>query len=101
MRGAGLDGRLGLCQGYLDSVGFCLVVGGKAGWPSFDGLFALMCVLLLCTVLSAHDDQSGMSSQPRSQEQGGAATGKPHSPVRDQKNRVITAGGFVDGAPVV
>ena len=42
-----------------------------------------------------------MSGQPRSQDQGGAATGKPHSPVRDKQNRVITAGDLVDGAPVV
>src|SRR5215475_15603454 len=100
-RRAVLDGRLGLCRGNLDSVGFCLAAGGNAGWPSFGDLFALMCVLLLCTVVSAQDDPSGMSSQPRSQDQGGAATGKPHSPVRDKQNRIITAGDFVDGAPVV
>ena len=93
--------RRGLSQGNLDSVGFGLAVGTKGGWPSFGDLLALMCALLLCTAVSAQDDQSGMSSRARSQDQGGAATGKPHSPVRDKQNRVITAGGFVDGAPVV
>ena len=73
----------------------------NAGCPSFYDLLALICVLLLCTLVSAQDDQSGMSSQARNQDQGGAATGKPHSPVRDKQNRVITAGDFVDGAPVV
>src|SRR5579859_3115310 len=101
MRGAVLDGRLSLSQGNLDSLGFALAVGANAAWRSFRNLLTLMCVLLLCTVVSAQDDHSGMSSQPRGQDQGGAATGKPHSPVRDKQNRVITAGGFVDGAPVV
>jgi len=96
-----LYGKRGLSQGNLESVGFGLAVDTKGGWPSFGDLLALMCVLLLCTVVSAQDDHSGMSSQARSQDQGGAATGKPHSPVRDKQNRVITAGGFVDGAPVV
>ena len=97
-----MNGRRGLSQANLESVGFGLAVDTKQrGWLSFGNLLALMCVLLLCTVVSAQDDQSGMSSQARSQDQGGAATGKPHSPVRDKQDRVITAGGFVDGAPVV
>ena len=32
---------------------------------------------------------------------GGVSTGGVYAPVKDQKNRPITAGGFVDGAPVV
>ena len=31
----------------------------------------------------------------------GVATGAPHPPVKDSASRPITAGGFVDGAPVV
>src|SRR2546421_5571504 len=31
----------------------------------------------------------------------GVATGNPHAPVKDALSRPITAGGFVDGAPVV
>ena len=34
-------------------------------------------------------------------ERGGVATGGPHAPVKDAMSRPITAGGFVDGAPVV
>lgn len=96
-----MDGRLGFSQGTLGSVGFRLTGGANAEWPAFRALFVLMCVLLLCAVVSAQDDQSGMSRHPITQDQGGAATGKPHPPVRDKQNRVITAGDFVDGAPVV
>jgi enediyne biosynthesis protein E4 len=32
---------------------------------------------------------------------GGVSTGGSYAPVKDEKNRPITAGGFVDGAPVV
>lgn len=40
--------------------------------------------------------------RPQSQQQsGGASTGGPFAPVKDEKQRPITAGGFVDGAPVV
>ena len=80
-----MSGRRGLSEGNLESVGFGLAVRSNAGCPSFYDLLALMCVLLLCTLVSAQDDQSGMSSPARSQDQGGAATGKPHAPVRDSK----------------
>jgi len=32
---------------------------------------------------------------------GGSATAGEHTPIRDAKSRVITAGGFVDGAPII
>jgi hypothetical protein len=32
---------------------------------------------------------------------GGVSTGSPLAPIKDAKNRPITAGGFVDGAPVI
>src|SRR5207248_3347717 len=35
------------------------------------------------------------------QESTGVATGTPHAPVKDAMSRPITAGGFVDGAPIV
>src|SRR6266436_617827 len=38
---------------------------------------------------------------PRSQQQSGMASGGAHPAVRDAQHRPITAGGFVDGAPVV
>ncbi len=34
-------------------------------------------------------------------QQGGAATGGEYAPVKDAQHRPITAGGFVDGAPIV
>lgn len=38
---------------------------------------------------------------PQKPAAGGAATGGTYAPVRDAVNRPITAGGFVDGAPVI
>jgi enediyne biosynthesis protein E4 len=40
-------------------------------------------------------------SQPPSPPKMGVATGTAHAPVKDSKSRPITAGGFVDDAPVV
>ena len=49
--------------------------------------------------------QPGASAQqepaPQKPAAGGAATGGTYAPVRDAVNRPITAGGFVDGAPVI
>ncbi|MBA0085316.1 MAG: CRTAC1 family protein [Acidobacteria bacterium Pan2503] len=42
------------------------------------------------------DDRKLQKSEPT-----GVATGAPHAPVKDDLSRPITAGGFVDGAPVV
>jgi hypothetical protein len=39
--------------------------------------------------------------KPQKPEPMGVATGSPHAPVKDALSRPITAGGFVDGAPVV
>src|SRR5712692_3732235 len=39
--------------------------------------------------------------KPQKPESMGVATGTPHAPVKDALSRPITAGGFVDGAPVV
>src|SRR6266478_6061280 len=39
--------------------------------------------------------------KPQKPESMGVATGNPHAPVKDALSRPITAGGFVDGAPVV
>ena len=50
--------------------------------------------------------QSTSSQEPEERkaqkpESTGVATGAPHAPVKDSLSRPITAGGFVDGAPVV
>src|ERR671924_847781 len=39
--------------------------------------------------------------KPQKPEPAGVATGAPHAPVKDAMSRPITAGGFVDGAPIV
>jgi hypothetical protein len=39
--------------------------------------------------------------KPQKPESMGVATGNPHVPVKDALSRPITAGGFVDGAPIV
>jgi hypothetical protein len=40
-------------------------------------------------------------SKPQPPPQGGMSTGAPHQAVKDAQMRPITAGGFVDGAPMV
>src|SRR5690242_21003824 len=39
--------------------------------------------------------------KPQKPQPAGVATGAPHAPVKDAMSRPITAGGFVDGAPIV
>jgi len=47
------------------------------------------------SIVAQEPAQSGMTTQ------GGASTGSAHAPVKDALMRPITAGGFVDGAPIV
>jgi hypothetical protein len=63
----------------------------SARWLSTLALFILYHSAAFCqkTPADSHGQQSGMS------------TGGPHAPVKDALHRPITAGGFVDGAPVV
>src|SRR6267143_863233 len=57
----------------------------------------LMPVLFaLCGAAQEPEDR-----KPQKPESMGVATGNPHAPVKDALSRPITAGGFVDGAPVV
>jgi len=54
------------------------------------------------TVMLARKDSSAQDSAPQTQtQQSGTSTGGAHAPVKDALSRPITAGGFVDGAPVV
>jgi len=59
--------------------------------------------LLFMTVLFALRGaaQEPEDRKPRRPESMGVATGTPHASVKDALSRPITAGGFVDGAPVV
>ncbi len=45
--------------------------------------------------------QESEDRKPQKPESMGVATGNPHVPVKDALSRPITAGGFVDGAPIV
>ena len=45
--------------------------------------------------------QSAPNGKPQNPPQMGVSTGAAHAPVKDAQSRPITAGGFVDGAPVV
>src|SRR5690348_16171256 len=60
-------------------------------------------VLLLCIVLVSSTRSQQAQSRPEQQkdQQNGMSTGVARPAVKDAKNRPITAGGFVDGAPVI
>jgi hypothetical protein len=68
-------------------------------------LFArFLAALAICSAgsvpLAQSQQPSEQNPQPAAQ-QGGMSTGAAHAPVKDKFSRPITAGGFVDGAPVV
>jgi hypothetical protein len=64
----------------------------------FTRLLALSLALGLAFLPSGWTQQQ---HPPQAPSTGGAATGGVYAPVLDAKKRPITAGGFVDGAPVV
>src|ERR1700757_3064289 len=55
----------------------------------------LLYLFLSLSTAAQEPAQGGMAPQ------GGVSTGSAHAPVKDALMRPITAGGFVDGAPVV
>ncbi|HWC15924.1 MAG TPA: CRTAC1 family protein [Terriglobales bacterium] len=57
----------------------------------------LVSASLLCDCLSQEMEER----KPQPPQSMGVSTGTPHSPVKDAQSRPITAGGFVDGAPIV
>jgi len=59
---------------------------------------AICAILLLNSALSR---QNPVEKEPARNQQSGMSTGSAHSPVKDALSRPITAGGFVDGAPVI
>src|SRR6266849_2813539 len=80
---------------------------GKMG-PLFPLLRAplafILSVLLLPVVFADGRQQSKTQEMPKPQgppQSGGASTGGVFAPVLDEKHRLITAGGFVEGAPVI
>ena len=64
-------------------------------------LRSLLPVFLLATTAVNISAQEADSHQPPQTQPMGVSTGPPHAAVKDAKARPITAGGFVDGAPVV
>jgi enediyne biosynthesis protein E4 len=74
----------GILLGYFGSIASVLVTG-------------TICLALFLPSASPQDVQG---SRPLPQ-QSGESTGAAHAPVKDAQSRPITAGGFVDGAPVV
>jgi hypothetical protein len=60
------------------------------------------CVLLLCVLSLISPLQAQNATEPDQQmSTAGEAMGPAHAAVKDAQERPITAGGFVDGAPVV
>src|SRR5712664_3123419 len=69
-----------------------------------SALAFILSAALLPVVFADGPQQSKNQETPKSQgppQSGGASTGGIFAPVKDEKNRPITAGGFVDGAPIV
>ena len=66
-------------------------------------LFPLLLAIPFISSYTSHGQEPKPSQEkPASQgEVGGVNTGGAHAPVKDAESRPITAGGFVDGAPVV
>src|SRR5579872_6134489 len=62
---------------------------------------AIQCILLLASASFVAQAQESMDKKAENSQSTGMATGHQHAPVKDSKARPITAGGFVDGAPVV
>src|SRR6266853_4887825 len=61
-------------------------------------------VQAICAILlfnSALAQQKPPEKEPVPNQQSGMSTGGAHAPVKDALSRPITAGGFVDGAPVI
>src|SRR5712671_383378 len=80
---------------------------GKMG-PLFPLLRAPLALILSAALLSVvfadGPQQSKTPEMPKPQgppQSGGASTGGVFAPVLDEKHRPITAGGFVEGAPVI
>src|SRR5260370_15512814 len=65
------------------------------------GLVFLIIGSSLAVVQIARAQSSGSSSPQTPQTQGAVSTGGAHAAVLDSEKRPITAGGFVDGGPII
>jgi len=75
----------------------------RANFPVFAFAVSVCLLLSFFVIYMAIQGQSPASAQqnPPQSRPSGMATGGAHPPVKDALSRPITAGGFVDGAPVV
>src|SRR6185369_9203762 len=65
-------------------------------------LGVVRCAFLFSLItLSGWAQSNSLPTAEQASPQSGMSTGQPHAAVRDAQSRPITAGGFVDGAPVV
>jgi len=62
--------------------------------------FVALRIISLTVLVGAGLAQTAEPVDTRSQ-QSGTSTGVAHAPIKDAQSRPITAGGFVDGAPVI
>src|SRR5262245_53767465 len=62
---------------------------------------AMLVAIIAFTAARAKSQQATSQDKQAQGQQSGMSTGVARAPVKDAKNRPITAGGFVDGAPVV
>jgi enediyne biosynthesis protein E4 len=69
----------------------------QSNFRSFRALFVAVFILVFCTWASG---QEPVKPDADAQTQSGMSTGAPRAAVKDAQMRPITAGGFVDGAPV-
>ena len=83
---------------------------GRHSWLTWlwSGVREVLACVLIATLtpglFCAGHQQEKPQPMPKPQAQsqsGGASTGGVFAPVLDEKNRPITAGGFVEGAPIV
>ncbi len=58
-------------------------------------------LLFLVVLLRPGQSQQNPPEKAQPPQQSGMSTGTAHAPVKDALSRPITAGGFVDGAPVI
>lgn len=68
---------------------------------SRKALILLATAILLSAATFAQNPEPKQPQQPEQNPTSGVSTGAAHAPVKDSKLRPITAGGFVDSAPVV
>jgi hypothetical protein len=64
-------------------------------------LLSLLLIALGCILPGRAQEQLPEKAKPQQAPMGGVSTGVAHAAQKDAQSRPITAGGFIDGAPVV